>query len=405
MSANPNLAVPIRLKLNALPVEHMATPRTHLGDFVRDHCGMTGTHLGCEHGVCGACTVLVDDEPVRSCITYAVACEGRSVRTIEGYDSDPVMRQLRQAFSDEHALQCGYCTPGMLATSYDIVRRLPHAAEARVRKELSGNLCRCTGYVGIVRAIMSVLSARRQAEGAQSPPQLATSAAPAMSAATDAQPWQGFSIAESGTAAKTMPAGSPRAEERIGALESRKGWTQMEGSFQVPYQVDTVWAYMQDPRRLAACLPGAEVSEAQGSSVKGRIVIKFGPISAAFAGAADISFDESQRLGMLRGAGVDSISKSRAKGDVGFRLIAVEGQGTRVDVTLAHSLQGPLAQFSRSGLVQDFVSRMIADFGKNLTSRLSGEQGTAPAAAPAGGISLLLGVLWHRIRRAWSKSA
>jgi carbon-monoxide dehydrogenase small subunit len=402
MSANPNPAVPIRLKLNAAPVEHLATPRTHLADFVRDHCGMTGTHLGCEHGVCGACTVLVDDEPVRSCITYAVACEGRSVRTIEGYDNDPVMRQLRQAFSDEHALQCGYCTPGMLATSYDIVRRLPHADEARVRKELSGNLCRCTGYVGIVRAILSVLSARRQAGDAELSRNPSTSQSSAVAASANAQPWEGFSIVDSGTAAMPAPAATPRGEEKAAPLESRKGWTQMEGSFQVPFPVDTVWAYMQDPRRLAACLPGAEVSEAQGSNVKGRIVIKFGPISAAFAGAADITFDDSQRVGILRGAGVDSISKSRAKGDVLFRLSAIEGQGSRVDVTLAHSLQGPLAQFSRSGLVQDFVSRMIADFGKNLSSRLSGDQSARPA--PAGGFSLLLSVLWQRIKRAVSKS-
>src|SRR6185503_9035402 len=105
-----------------------------------------------------------DGAPARSCITFAVACEGASVRTIEGFGEDPVMEALREAFSAEHALQCGYCTPGMLVTARDIVLRLPQADEARVRLELSGNLCRCTGYVGIVRAVMSVLEKRR-AEG------------------------------------------------------------------------------------------------------------------------------------------------------------------------------------------------------------------------------------------------
>jgi carbon-monoxide dehydrogenase small subunit len=111
--------------------------------------------------VCGACTVLIDGAPGRSCITYTVACEGATVQTIEGLDDDPVMVQLRQAFTEAHALQCGYCTPGMLVTARDIVLRLPDADEARVRLELSGNLCRCTGYMGIVAAILRVLKERR----------------------------------------------------------------------------------------------------------------------------------------------------------------------------------------------------------------------------------------------------
>jgi aerobic carbon-monoxide dehydrogenase small subunit len=111
--------------------------------------------------VCGACTVLIDGEPGRSCISYAVQCDGADVQTIEGFDDDPVMAQLRQAFTEEHALQCGYCTPGMLVTARDIVLRLPDADEKRVRLELSGNLCRCTDYMGIVAAILRVLKERR----------------------------------------------------------------------------------------------------------------------------------------------------------------------------------------------------------------------------------------------------
>jgi carbon-monoxide dehydrogenase small subunit len=143
--------------------KHAATvePRTHLADHLREVLRLTGTHLGCEHGVCGACTVLIDGAPGRSCITYAVACDGATVETIEGLDQDPVMVQLRRAFTEAHALQCGYCTPGMLVTARDIVLRLPDADEARVRRELSGNLCRCTGYMGIVAAILRVLAERR----------------------------------------------------------------------------------------------------------------------------------------------------------------------------------------------------------------------------------------------------
>jgi len=149
--------VPIALAVNGKRVEAEVEPRTHLADFLREHLNLTGTNLGCEHGVCGACTLEIDGAPSRSCITYAVACDGASVRTIEGMDDDPVMAKLREAFTAEHALQCGYCTPGMLMTARDIVTRLPDADEARIRKELAGNLCRCTGYMGIVAAIQRVL--------------------------------------------------------------------------------------------------------------------------------------------------------------------------------------------------------------------------------------------------------
>jgi carbon-monoxide dehydrogenase small subunit len=143
--------------INAAQVQAQVEPRTHLADFLRESQGLTGTNLGCEHGVCGACTLEIDGVPARSCITFAVACDGAAVRSIEGFADDPVMAELRAAFTAEHALQCGYCTPGMLITARDIVIRLPHADEARIRKELSGNLCRCTGYMGIVRAIQRVL--------------------------------------------------------------------------------------------------------------------------------------------------------------------------------------------------------------------------------------------------------
>lgn len=152
----------ITLTVNGVGLAADVEPRTHLADFLRESEGLTGTNIGCEHGVCGACTVEIDGAPARSCIAFAAACDGATVRTIEGFADDPVMAKLRDAFSAEHALQCGYCTPGMLVTARDIVLRLPDADEARIRKELSGNLCRCTGYVGIVRAVQRVLDQRRR---------------------------------------------------------------------------------------------------------------------------------------------------------------------------------------------------------------------------------------------------
>lgn len=153
----------ITLGVNGQEVTATVEPRLHLADFLREQRLLTGTHLGCEHGVCGACTILVDGAPARSCITLAVACDGADVRTIEGLEDDALMAELRTAFSEEHALQCGYCTPAMLITARDIVMRLPDADDRRVRVELSGNMCRCTGYMGIVSAIRRVLDERKRA--------------------------------------------------------------------------------------------------------------------------------------------------------------------------------------------------------------------------------------------------
>ena len=377
---------PIRLHLNGAWVRHDATPRTHLGDFVRDQCGLTGTHLGCEHGVCGACTVLLDGQPVRSCITFAVACDQKDVRTIEGYGDDPWMERLRAAFTREHALQCGYCTPGMLATAYDIVRRLPDADEERIRVELSGNLCRCTGYVGIVRAIASVLADLKAEPIAGSSP--ATAPAAAVRAAA---PMRSFAVAQD-----ALPM---TAQSSASATESRKGWSHIEDSFIVDFPAQQVWDFMGDVEALASCLPGAEVLESDGRSVKGQIAIKFGPIAAAFNGSAVLERDDAGRSGLLRGAGTDSISQSRAKGDVGYRVVAIDETRTRVDITLDHMLQGALAQFSRSGLVRDFVTRMIADFGRNLAARMDG---TSAVGLPAKSLSVsgtMLSILWTRLKR------
>ena len=153
----------VNLTINGTTMVSEIDPRMTLADFLRDQERLTGIHLGCEHGVCGACTIMIDGEPARSCIIYAVSCDGSNIQTIEGSHDDPVISELQQAFTEHHGLQCGYCTPAMLMTARDIVTRLPDADEAQVRLELAGNICRCTGYSGIVRAILTVLERRRGA--------------------------------------------------------------------------------------------------------------------------------------------------------------------------------------------------------------------------------------------------
>jgi carbon-monoxide dehydrogenase small subunit len=141
--------------LNGTKVSHDVEPRETLADFVRERCGLTATHLGCEHGACGACTVVLDGEATRSCLMLAVMCDGRSVQSLEGLRDDSVIELLRRHFHECHALQCGFCTPGMLIMARDILRRIPDCDADTVRHELSGQICRCTGYTGIVKAIVA----------------------------------------------------------------------------------------------------------------------------------------------------------------------------------------------------------------------------------------------------------
>ena len=161
-------ALTIALTVNGVPRQGEAEARVHLCDFLRHGLGLTGTHMGCEHGVCGACTVLLDGASVRSCLTLAVQARGRSVTTIEGVAAaDGSLHPLQAALSAHHGLQCGYCTPGVVMTLLELQRELDgrSISEAEVRKALAGNLCRCTGYQGMVDAALSVLNAAPSGRG------------------------------------------------------------------------------------------------------------------------------------------------------------------------------------------------------------------------------------------------
>ena len=150
----------IALTVNGVRHERQVEPRRLLADFLREDLGLTGTHVGCEHGVCGACTVLLDGDSARSCLTFAVQCDGASIQTVEGLGEIGALHPLQESFRRHHALQCGFCTPGMLMTALDLLAKYPLATDDEIRKGLSGNLCRCTGYVNIVNAIREAAAAR-----------------------------------------------------------------------------------------------------------------------------------------------------------------------------------------------------------------------------------------------------
>jgi aerobic carbon-monoxide dehydrogenase small subunit len=152
----------ITLEINERAMTISVEPRKTLADALRDDCGLTGTHLGCEHGVCGACTVLLDDQPVRSCLMFAIQCEGRSIRTVEGLGTEDELHPLQAAFSERHGLQCGFCTPGFLMLATWIVEQGEDLRDDELRERLSSNLCRCTGYQSILAAVKDVAEATQR---------------------------------------------------------------------------------------------------------------------------------------------------------------------------------------------------------------------------------------------------
>jgi carbon-monoxide dehydrogenase small subunit len=145
--------IDIILDINGAAHEVSVEPRRTLADVIRDDCGLTGTHLGCEHGVCGACTVLVDGAPVRSCLMFAVQANGKKIRTVEGLQQGPALHPLQEAFIAHHGLQCGFCTPGFLMLAVGLLEQKPHLDDDELLDALSSNLCRCTGYENIVKAV------------------------------------------------------------------------------------------------------------------------------------------------------------------------------------------------------------------------------------------------------------
>jgi len=384
------------IKVNGATVRAAVEPRTQLADFLRGELYLTGTHIGCEHGVCGACTVLIDGAPARSCITYAVACEGADVTTIEGLREDAVMADLRDAFSKHHALQCGYCTPGMLISCRDIVLRLPEADEPRIRLELSGNLCRCTGYVGIVAALKEVLEKRRTAALR---PALRDGLGPVGATIPAARQERTVRRALVGAPATSRPA--PDAEQwRMVEAEG----VELIESFRVPFAREQVWRFFADLDQVARCMPGARLTRpAVENRAEGEVNVKLGPIVSVFGGVLEVARDEAQFSGVVRGAGRDAKSGSNARAIIGYRVQPEGNAASRVDISVKFLLSGALAQFGRSGLVKDVANHLTAVFARNLEAALSGRPVSQGASESLDVASVTRAALWQRVRAFFAK--
>ncbi len=396
--------VKLNITVNGKPIAREVEPRTHLADFIREDLALTGTHIGCEHGICGACTVVINGEIARSCITYAVACEGAEIRTIEGFDDDALMARLRRAFAEEHALQCGYCTPGMLVAARDLIRRKGGLSEREIRIEMSGNLCRCTGYMGIVRAIARTMAEREKFLDKLEPPARYLGPAPGLlgapapsSAAGGPSPQRVVAPAKAAAPGPRPVAARPAASgaDRPGA----DGYTRLTQTIRVAHSRALLWDYMADIEALASCMPGARLDgPAQDGHVSGSMAVKLGPIHAQFAGEATVARIAAEYRGVIEGQGRDSKSASRARGRVEYRLAEEGPATTRVEVTIAYALTGPLAQFGRSGLVKDLVGQLADRFARNLEARLSAPAGAAATESRLEAGSLLWAVIRARLK-------
>jgi aerobic-type carbon monoxide dehydrogenase small subunit (CoxS/CutS family)/carbon monoxide dehydrogenase subunit G len=377
--------VDVTLTVNGSEVTVSLPARVTLSDALRDHLGLTGTHVGCEHGICGMCTVLVDGEAARSCLLFAVQLDGAEITTVEGLGRQDDLHPLQESFGRHHALQCGFCTPGFLMSSYDLLSHEPDVRREDLPAELSGVLCRCTGYRNIVDAVDEVADAHR--DGLPGPINCGKRAlvgrSPAGSSGSGASAVEALESREADGHPEqiSLPSGQPTIDIDV--------TSRLEAG---PAQVARVFG---DVRLLARCLPGAELTDELGDDwYRGRARIALGPVRLSFQGTAHIVEQSDERI-VMRAQGRDSGGGGAQAGIVMIASPADEG-------TLLHAqadvfLTGRIAGFGRS-LAGDVSRRMFEDFARALDRAAAGEEPDAGARPPSA-VTLLMSTLLDRFRQ------
>jgi aerobic-type carbon monoxide dehydrogenase small subunit (CoxS/CutS family)/carbon monoxide dehydrogenase subunit G len=372
--------VEITMTVNGSEVTVRVPPRVHLADALREQLGLTGTHLGCEHGVCGMCTVLVDGAAARACLLFAVQCEGAEIVTVEGLGSQEDQHPLQQAFSAHHGLQCGFCTPGMLMSSYDLLADGSVPPE-ELPVEMSGVLCRCTGYRGILAAVADV--AAEHPDGVPPP--------------RNCRPRTII-----GRGSEQVVSGYERSSAHIHSrpiqLASGAPSATVEVRSELGAPVDKVWEVLDDFHRLAACLPGAELVEVLGDNrYRGRATVTLGPVKLAFDGLAQVVEREGRRMRVLA-QGSDT-GGSTTQADIRLRAEPTDAGGTVLQADAALFLSGRIAQFGRA-LAGDVSRRMFEQFAAAVEENARTGRAPAEPAKPPGVLALLAGVVAARLRSA-----
>ena len=379
----------ISLTVNGKRVHAEVAPRTHLADFLRETLLLTGTHLGCEHGICGACTVDIDGEIARSCITLAVTCDGATIRTIEGFEADAEMAALREAFRRQHALQCGDCTPGMLIAARDLVRRKGGLDRAAIRREMSGNLCRCTGYMGLISAIAEVMAARTPLRPPGMPVAwLGPPPGPGAGAPHSPTPATATTLATAPRPRAAPALASRPVRVSLTQEQDRDGRSRLSQHFVVEHATPAVWALVADIERLARCMPGLSLDgPADGERVAGHLELKLGPITARFAGEGRVQISPAKQRLSVEGRGIDRKGGSNVAGSLACRIepaAGADGPATAVHLDLTYALTGPLAQIGRGVLARDLARRLGELFAANMARQLTDPAATLPTSPLAG---------------------
>jgi aerobic-type carbon monoxide dehydrogenase small subunit (CoxS/CutS family)/carbon monoxide dehydrogenase subunit G len=376
--------VPVTFSVNGAPVSLRVPARLTLADALREKLGLTGTHLGCEHGVCGMCTILVDGDAARACLLFAVQVDGSDLTTVEGLGRPDDLHPLQESFGRHHGLQCGFCTPGFLMSSYDLLSHEPDVDRKDLPEELSGVICRCTGYRNIIDAVDEVATSHR--DGLPQPTNCGhrtlVGRGGTGSTAPASEPEEAAAAPELDQPHEiTLPSGEPTiAIELASSLES---------------SLSDVGKVFDDVRLLARCLPGAELTDELSEEwYRGRARVALGPIRLSFNSIAHLLVHESDRMHVLA-QGSDT-SGGRAQAEIQLSAYP-DGGGTRLEARARVFLVGRIAGFGRS-LAGDVSRRMFEDFATAVDQAARGEVPVAAKAPSA--FRLLLDTIRDRRRRA-----
>ncbi|MBZ4015530.1 xanthine dehydrogenase family Fe-S subunit [Streptomyces purpurogeneiscleroticus] len=385
VKAGADDTVDVRMTVNGTPAVLQLPARVTLSDALRDHLGLTGTHVGCEHGVCGMCTVLVNGEAARACLLFAVQLDGADIVTVEGLGRPDDLHPLQEAFGRNHALQCGFCTPGFLMSSYDLLANKPEVTEEELPEELSGVICRCTGYRNILAAVGE--AHRAHPEGIPVPGNCGRRALVGRSGqggnASDGQE-DNAGTAASLTKDIVLPSGDPTI-----AVEITTG---------IEVSEEKIWRVLDDIHLLARCLPGAELTDDLGDNrYAGRARVSVGPIKLAFHGLAHI-VEHDRAAGRLRvlAQGQDT-GGAQTQADITLRTEPTQ-TGTAMHADAKVYLTGRIAQFGRA-LAGDVSRRMFEQFADAVAgAAASGQAPSGPVKAPSA-MSLVLAPLLDRLKQ------
>ncbi|NEW69117.1 2Fe-2S iron-sulfur cluster-binding protein [Streptomyces rhizosphaericus] len=385
VKAGADETIEVRMTVNGTPTALSLPARVTLADALRDHLGLTGTHVGCEHGVCGMCTVLVDGEAARACLLFAVQLDGTDIVTVEGLGRPDSLHPLQESFGRHHALQCGFCTPGFLMSSYDLLVNKPDVTEEELPEELSGVICRCTGYRNILTAVDE--TRRAHPEGIPEPGnRVRTALVGRAGQGADASggPDEAADTASSGVQDIVLPSGDPTIAVRI--------------TTEIDLPEDRVWGVLDDIYLLARCLPGAELTDDHGDGhYAGRARVSVGPVKLAFNGVAQI-LEHDREAGRLRAiAQGQDTGGAQTQADITLTTEATE-TGTAMHADAKVYLTGRIAQFGRA-LAGDVSRRMFEQFADAVTeAATSGQAPSGPVKAPSA-LSLVFAPLLDRVRR------